>query len=81
VGRTNENELTVPITQGKHKLEVRSLDENGRGVYQTMTFTVKKGSLPIILLIILLVVLLILAFVPAVSGIVTRRRHRRERNG
>jgi hypothetical protein len=81
VGRTNENELSVPITQGKHKLGVRSLDENGRGVYQTVTFTVKKGSLPIILLIVLLVVLLALALVPAVSGIIIGRRHRRERNG
>jgi len=81
VGRTSGNELTVQAIQGEHDLEVRSLDENGRGVYQTVTFTVEKGSLPIILLIILLVVLLILALVPAVSGIIIRRRHRRERNG
>jgi len=81
VGRTSGNELTVQAIQGEHDLEVRSLDENGRGVYQTLTFTVKKGSLPIILLIVLLVVLLILAFIPAVSGIIIRRRHRRERNG
>jgi outer membrane protein assembly factor BamB len=81
VGRTNDNELTIKVTQDEHGLEVRSLDENGRGVYQKVVFTITKSSLPIILLIVLLAMLLILVFVPAVSGIIITRRHRRERHG
>lgn len=81
VGRTNDSELTVPITQGEHALEVRSLDEYGRGVYQKVAFTVEKSSSPVIWLIILLVLFMLIALVPAISGFIIRQRHRRERHG
>ena len=81
VGRTNDNELILPITRGEHELEVRSLDEYGRGVYQKVTFSVEKSSSPVAQLIIWLALFLIITFVPAVWGFIVRRRHRRERHG
>jgi hypothetical protein len=81
VGRTNENELTIPTMQGEHELEVRSLDEYGRGVYQKVTFSVEKGPSPIIQLIIWLALFLIIALVPVVWGFIVRRQHRRTHHG
>lgn len=44
VAVTNENEVTITAAQGEHRLSVRSLDENGRGLYATSGFTVEKGG-------------------------------------
>jgi len=81
VGRTNENELTVPIAQGEHELKVRSVDEYGRGVYRTVTFDVEKSSSPVGHLIFWLALFLIVALVPAISGFIIRYRRRRVHHG
>jgi len=81
VGRTNENELALQITQGEHELEVRSIDEYGRGVYRKVAFTVEKDSSPVTPLFVWLVPLLIVALVPAVSGFIIRHHRRRMRHG
>jgi hypothetical protein len=44
VAVTNENEATVTAAHGEHTLTVRSLDENGRGLYATTVFTIEKGG-------------------------------------
>jgi hypothetical protein len=81
VGRTNDNELTIPTIQGEHELEVRSLDEYGRGIYQTVTFSVEKSSSAITQLIIWLAIFLIIALVPVVWGFIIRRQRRKAYRG
>ncbi|MFC2021106.1 PQQ-binding-like beta-propeller repeat protein [Chloroflexota bacterium] len=77
VGRTNDNQYTVPVAKGEHKLTVRSVDEYGRGAYRTVSFTVDKSSSSFIHLIFWLVLIALIAFVPAIWGFIVRRRRRR----
>jgi outer membrane protein assembly factor BamB len=81
VGRTNENELSVPVAHGEHELEVRSLDEYGRGIYQNVTISVEKSPTSVIMLIIWLALFLIITLVPPVWGLIVRRQRRREHHG
>ncbi|MFC2017351.1 FG-GAP repeat domain-containing protein, partial [Chloroflexota bacterium] len=81
VGRTNENEFTMPIAQGEHELKVRSVDEYGRGVYRTVKFDVEKSSSPVSHLIFWLALFSIVALAPALWGFIVRYRRRRVRHG
>ncbi|HEY40610.1 MAG TPA: PQQ-binding-like beta-propeller repeat protein [Dehalococcoidia bacterium] len=81
VGRTNDNELTIPTNQGEHELELRSLDEYGRGIYQTVTFSVEKSSSAVTQLIIWLAIFLIIALVPVGWGFIIRRQRRKAHRG
>ena len=45
VARTNENKVTVSVARGEHQVAIRSLDEYGRGVYRTISFTVEHSQI------------------------------------
>ena len=81
VVRTNENEFTVPISQGEHELTVRSLDEYGRGIYRTVRFDVEKSLASLSQVFLWLVLFFLIALVPTVLGFIIRYRHRRTRHG
>jgi hypothetical protein len=81
VVRTNENEFTVPISQGEHELTVRSLDEYGRGIYRTVRFDVEKSLASLSQVFLWLGLFFLIALVPAVLGFIIRYRRRRKRHG
>lgn len=60
IARTNDSEVTVSASKGQHQVTVRSLDELGRGVYQSVEFTVEKGTSVMILAFLVTGVLLVL---------------------
>ena len=80
VGRTNENEFTVPVAEGEHVLTVRSVDEYGRGAYQTVDFVVQKKSSAAALAITSLVALAVIAVSPSATRYISLYR-RRKRHG
>lgn len=81
VARTNEMEATLALSEGEHELTVRSVDEYGGGVYQTITLTVEKSSAPVLWSILSLVVACgIVAWFP-LSRLVASRRRRARRHG
>ncbi len=80
VARTNENEVTVSVAHGEHKLVVRSLDEYGRGVYATVTFTVKKGNSALLFASMAMVVLVLASVSPILWRKYTRFRYKRIRH-
>ena len=47
VAQTNDGNMDVDIAKGKHEVRIRSVDENGRGVWATTTVNVSKSSMPI----------------------------------
>ncbi len=77
VARTNEDTAIVAAGSGEYSVTVRSLDENGRGVYRSVRFTVEEGSLPVVLAYTAMAVLLVIALgVPLtrIAGGFARRR-------
>ncbi|PIU55761.1 MAG: hypothetical protein COS88_03845, partial [Chloroflexi bacterium CG07_land_8_20_14_0_80_51_10] len=81
VGRTNENEFALPIAQGEHELKIRSLDEYGRGVYQTVRFRVEKESSAATRAIALLAMLVVITLWPVLSRFIIKYRRRRVHHG
>jgi hypothetical protein len=72
VARTNENEATVTVGRGEHEVTVRSLDEYGRGVYGTVSFTAEKGSTIVVWAFVAAAALLLLAFWFPISTLARR---------
>ena len=76
VARTNETEVTVAVARGEHELMVRSMDEYGRDVSVTATFTVKKGAMIVSLAWVAMVVLALVAISPVLRRVFTRYRRK-----
>ncbi|MFC1925777.1 PQQ-binding-like beta-propeller repeat protein, partial [Chloroflexota bacterium] len=64
VARTNDNEITLDVSRGDHRLVVRSMDEYGRGLYTSTTFSVEKSATIVIFASIALVISLLVVTYP-----------------
>ena len=81
VVRTNDNEVTLPVARGNHELSIRSVDEYGGGVYQSMEFIVEKGASPVLWTVLsFLAVCGVVMWLP-VSRFITTRLRRGGTNG
>ncbi|MAF53219.1 MAG: hypothetical protein CL694_09440 [Chloroflexi bacterium] len=81
VARSNEDTAIVAAGSGEHAITVRSLDENGRGVYRSVSFTVEEGALPVVLAYVAMAALLFIALWVPLSRIVGRYARRRGQDG
>ena len=61
VAHTNDNEITMDVAGGQHEVRIRSVDENGRGSWDTVSFSVPQNYTPIIIVIGFLLILVIIA--------------------